>query len=264
MIDILFFSVLSCCWFDNLFRVLVKFKFSPKNANFIVSTIHAVLIVLFHTYLMIFSRPEKSLFVIPNQLTDHLGTYNLAYSLCLGYAIADSIRLFDLSGTNLMMLFHHLLMGMAAILSFYVTNFTYTFHPWYISLGHLSEISTPLLNYIQYRHGKVALWLKYSFAFIYLLCRPVNLTYLSYIGYQKYGLYSILTTTCIMLTLLNYFWCYRIYLKSMDLEEEYKQGMKLLEQQKIVQPEKSMDRMEAEKLDQLLNVAMEEYEKLID
>ena len=220
MIDFIFWSYISFVLFDNLFIIFRKYNFGNRDIGNYLSIIHAVPVIILHTY-----------FVFYYNIHNLVGWYNLSYGLTLGYGIIDLINIFtfvDNFNYALTMILHHVLLITSMFYGFYITNFFDPEKSYYLSLGLLSEISTPLLNYIQIKKGNVALWLKYLFVFVYFLCRPINLSYLTYYTYFNIGPLNPITIIAYMITSLNYYWFYRIWLKTIMVEQEYNDAIKLL------------------------------------
>lgn len=221
MIDFLTWGILSYILFDNLLIILLKLKFQKRDIGNYLGILHATIVVLLHTMFLLNYEINN----IP------VNWYSLSYGFTLGYGILDLINIFEYTDNfnyAMTMIFHHVLLIISMVYAYYITNMLDANRSIYISMGLMSEISTPLLNWIQIKKGNVQLWLKYMFVFLYLICRPINFTYLTYISYIHFGGYSGLSIISYMLTSLNYYWFYRIWLKTIMVEKEYNEAIKLL------------------------------------
>ncbi len=174
---------------------------STKVLNLCVSTLHASLTSIFNLYFLYTGNGSI-----------------LSYQLVIGYSIgyyldATTLKKKNGLGLGFSILYHHL-----HVIGFSVINYiNVTLYPGYyetiISLLYLSELSTPLLNYIQYYHGVVSYRIKMVFLCIYLVCRPVNIAYVIYRLLQFLGPYHPLLLGSYAFMLLNCYWLRKIYNK---------------------------------------------------
>lgn len=230
MYDFLFFTISGYIFFDLVRLYLIKHQNSYLHIGYYLSIIHASLLVLVHSSLLFYFDASNF----------HLITL---HNMCLGwnfsYAIVDLRNMYD-TGLDYIqtegsppsykklryfasMVFHHILMMILALLSMWTINYDNLSYGFYVSLGYLTEVSTPILNYIQLYQSATPPWCKILFAFIFFWCRPVNLTYIWYHGgYKSYGLLSPFSIGIAAVAALNYYWFYKIYLRGKRMIEEIK------------------------------------------
>lgn len=225
MFDFLIFSVLGYLFFDYV-RIQSLRHRSYLNTGYFLSTIHVCPLVIGHFIILLLFDPSNYQLIT---------FYNLLIGWNIGYAIVDLKNMYQTRIEKsegkppnkrrlryfASMVFHHFLMIMLACCSFAIVNFDSLDHGIYVTMGYLCEVSTPFLNYIQYHKNDCNRFCQILFAFIFFWCRPVNLSYIWYYGaYQKYGFYSPFSLGTAAVTLLNYYWFYRIYLKGKRMIEE--------------------------------------------
>ena len=226
MIDFIIFSFLCYIFFECIRIISIKgYQQTCLNTGYHLSLINASMVVFIHLMLMLLFDP----------LNYHLITYyNFVLAVNLAYAIVDVRNMFDTNREYITesgkvpskrrmryyasMIFHHFLMMSLSILSFYIINYLDLEYGWIVSLGYQTEISTPLLNYLQLYESNS--YLKILFAIIFFVCRPVNLTYLWYRVGVEFGYLSMLCICVGAAGLLNYYWFYKIYLRGKRLVEE--------------------------------------------
>jgi len=214
---------------DTIFFILIKRLYLYNKIDKIdnniqlhfskhLSTLHAVIVNIVHLFLLLSAYD-------PYFDQYRLNGYNWIFSWSLAYVLIDFYHLWECRNEYrksfyVSIVFHHFLMLFALLYSFYSIHILNDQYEWYISIGFLTELSTPLLNYIQINHGKVNLMTKKFFAFLYFWCRPVNLTYLSIISYYRFGTYAPFSLICYLLAILNFYWFYMIHYKIIESERE--------------------------------------------
>lgn len=225
MLDFIVFALLSYIALDYCRMLCIHTYNQPCfRTGYIVSSIHAVPLVVAHLILMYYFNSSDY-----NRLT----YYNAVLGWNLAYAIVDVRNMYDTNREYIeqngkltmkklnyfaTMVFHHFLMMGLAVLSVYLINYKDLRYGWQVSQGYSTEISTPILDYIHlYNDGPIA---KICFALVFFLCRPLNLTHLTYFGYTEFGLVSPFTLAVGTACVLNYYWFYKIYLKGKKLVSE--------------------------------------------
>lgn len=138
---------------------------------------------------------------------------SIAFSL---YDIPYYIKHFKHKTYYKYMIFHHLILIGASIGTYYCGKNYHISDPDYmnvVAMSFLSELSTPLLNYIQMYHGDVHILIKVFFTILYFLVRPVNLSYTTYYIVNKFGLFHGFTVLAVLITSLNCIWFVQILKK---------------------------------------------------
>jgi len=195
-------------YYFHLIQVYLREHLDQRSSSYIVSTYHAILCCLFQFYYLFYPSDQLHTFI---------------YSFSLAYCLIDSQHLYQVRKEHkyaTSMVLHHL--GMAA--SLILGEVLNVHHPestadYYGAIGFLAEASTPILNYIQFYHGKVSWKVKYLFALVYFFCRPISLTYCSYMLTYELGTFTFKMFLPYFFTLLNWYWFYKIYRKSFEHQQ---------------------------------------------
>jgi len=218
MIVLISFSIINYLLFYYFYKALRLKWTDSRSSGYIISTVHAIGTSIGYLYLLWSFYHSCSFQTLKEN-------YNILHSFSIGYAAVDLMNLIedfvyrdDAKTTSYFATIasHHIFILIGNSASYYITNHINSSLSWYMSLAYLAEISTPILNYIQYYRGNVSIKLKLAFMVLYFICRPVSYTYLSLAITYKFGTFSPITIMIVQLTMLNYYWFYRIYLKSQD------------------------------------------------
>jgi hypothetical protein len=139
---------------------------------------------------------------------------SIAFSL---YDIPYYIKHYSLKPYYKYMILHHLILLSGSVITYYCGIVYHISDPDFMTLVagcYLSELSTPLLNYIQINHGNVGITTKIGFTVLYFIVRPLNLTHFTYKTLCKFGLFHFNSLLSLTLSALNYVWFVQILQKA--------------------------------------------------
>ncbi len=184
---------------------------NPFNRSLYISSIHAISINIYYLY-------RVYLFLSQESFPPITWIHFYILSLTISYSLFD-LKLYQKHTSvfkkDVIMVFHHLSMILGTLICIYLALIQCDMFEWQIALGFLSELSTPILNYIrlQRRMGKiVSKYLQIFFLIVYFICRPLNFSYLTIFSYQSIGWrhfpLAIGTYLCLFFLIINSYWFY--------------------------------------------------------
>lgn len=209
-----------------------KLGFEISRVFLCFSTIVNVFVELYQSVIYLIGASIGSVYATELYSRDYTipATADLVYmyilSLTLTYSFFDLEKLSsggELLKNSKIILFHHIGMFSAIVVNMSLFLFKMREYEYLLCLGFLSELSTPLLNYLKIRHhnkNPAPVWMYRIFIAVYFFCRPVTLSYIMHGIREKIDegkdytshLNTLLAIT-ISFLLLNLGWFYLIIRK---------------------------------------------------